>query len=153
MWSYPESRIPNPNSRILRNEELQLKNVFNFKLSLSKYIKIVMKEGAKNREKFAAEERLLEANRLIGPTDAQRWWRKNKDIFTHPRFVERWVPDYTNYENFAKIYFGHTDAVWAQPARGQGKFGVYIVRRGRKILYEGRDERQVAHWLGISAKL
>lgn len=110
-----------------------------------------MKEGAKIRNEFASKERFLEASKLIGPADAQRWWRKNADIFTHPRFVERWVPDHANYENFAKIFFGHTDAVWAQPARGRNKFGVYIVRRGRKVVYEGRDERQVASWLGIRA--
>ena len=97
---------------------------------------------------------LAYANGLIGPPDAQRWWNKHQDVFTHPRFTTRFIPEYAHFGRMCKNLFGRSDVVWAHThEKWSNHFGVFIVRRGGEKLYEGRDENQVAWWLGLHAKL
>lgn len=83
------------------------------------------------------------ASNLIGKDDAKSWWKRYSMIFTHPLFITD-----------KNISFDGTDTVWAHPHPDlKRSFGVYIVKHGSHIVYEGRSENQVAWCLGILHKL
>ena len=97
---------------------------------------------------------LAYSTRLIGAKDTQSWWTDNEDVFTHPHFTQLFVPDHANFERLSKHLFGCDDTVWAHTHPDwKRSFGVYIVRRGKEIIYQGRNENRVALHLGLRAKL
>ena len=93
------------------------------------------------------------ANKLIGVDDATVWWQENIDVFNHDRFTEMIVPFVDNFicqafDRAMESANANEDTVWAHThPYWQRKFGVYIVRHGREIIYEGRNEREVASLL------
>ena len=88
---------------------------------------------------------------LLGNDDAQLWWSENKDVFTHPNFIQRRVvlaPHCIDGVMKREKYddttvWAHTHPWW------DSKFGVYIVRVGKEVIYEGRDIDKVREYLGI----
>lgn len=91
---------------------------------------------------------------LIGCNDAELWYRRYYMLYKHPRFTEEQVPlvdTNGDSDQFQKIWQRlHLDdnTIWAHPHPDwQRSFGVYIVRRGRQILYQGRSEFEVEQLL------
>lgn len=97
---------------------------------------------------------LENASRLIGKEDALNWYNKHEAMFKHPRFTDRIVLS-NDEELVSRIMrrlgfdgatiWAHTHPDW------QSSFGIYIVRRGTKIVYEGASEHCVEQWLGLKA--
>ena len=101
---------------------------------------------------------LSKATSLFGNEDGTRWWEQNKALLTHPLFLQGTVVFYTeDITNFQKILQHlHADehTVWAHPHPDFGNcFGVYIVRQGCHIIYQGRSVEHVKKYLGIKAAL
>lgn len=92
------------------------------------------------------------ASGVLGPQDADHWYEKHATLFTHPRFTDALgaLGDITQImppmvdDN---TVWAHTHPNWGQ------SFGVYIVRRGGEIIYEGRSEEEVKRLLGMKSAL
>lgn len=95
------------------------------------------------------------ATGLIGRPDAESWYYGHEALFTHPHFTEE--PVLFHGRSLARVMRRlniHETTVWAHTHPDwQRSFGVFIVRRGGEIIYEGRSEHEVERLLGLKAKL
>lgn len=109
---------------------------------------------ADNREELFNSRLFRKASSLIGKEDAKFWFQNHRGLFTHPRFTEAPIRNERdvrqemwrlNYDD--NTIWAHTHWNWLD------SFGVYIVRRGSSVVYEGRSEVQVENWLRLRAAL
>lgn len=98
---------------------------------------------------------LSKARRLLGVPDADSWYQRHTALFTHPRFTEELVQ--RTDDSVARMMQrigADKNTVWAHTHPDWNRsFGVWIVRRGSEIIYEGRREVDVEHLLGLRAAL
>lgn len=91
---------------------------------------------------------------LIGPEDAMHWYKSHQQLFTHPRFIEEMI--YHTTGAVRRVMSNHnipSNAIWAHPHPDRTNFGVYIVRQGEGIIYQGRSTGEVMRFLGMKVSL
>lgn len=91
---------------------------------------------------------------LIGYEDAAHWYKSHQRLFTHPRFVEEMI--YNTADAVKRVMSSHgipCTAIWAHPYPDRYNFGVYVVRQGESIMYQGRSKDEVMRLLGMKASL
>lgn len=96
---------------------------------------------------------LKQARNLLGVSDADSWYQRHIQIFTHPRFTED--PVSCNDHSVVRMmqHLGiDSETVWVHThPHWHDSFGVWIVRRGKEIIYEGREESKVKYYLGLKS--
>ena len=108
-----------------------------------------------NQETKRLSSKLLDfAITLIGKKDAESWYENHIVLFQQPQFTEELILFLDSHlmKMMQKLGFDET-TTWAHTHPDwHHSFGVYIVRKGTDIVYEGRSAQEVEKLLGIKIK-